>query len=192
MGSGRIHFTPISELNNLVCMALQRLKIHLILAGIMALGLICRADDIRQHAGQQGREIKALSDSEIAGYLEGRGMGLAKAAELNGYPGPDHVLELATQLGLSPQQRVRVERLKHSMKKAARLGYWLVRDERRLDLLFAESQANDENITPLVQRIGSLEAEIRLVHLRAHIEMRRILSADQIKKYEQARGYAED
>jgi hypothetical protein len=76
------------------------------------------------------------------------------------------------------------------MKKAARLGYWLVRDERRLDLLFAEGQANDENITPLVQRIGSLEAEIRLVHLRAHIEMRKILSADQIKKYEQARGHS--
>ena len=173
-------------------MALQRLKIHLILSVIMALGLVCRANDIRQHAGQQGHEIKALSDSEIAGYLEGRGMGLAKAAELNGYPGPDHVLELAKQLGLSPQQRAKVERLKHSMKQAARLGYWLVRDERRLDLLFAEGQANDENITPLVQRIGSLEAEIRLVHLRAHIEIRRILSADQIKKYEQARGSAEN
>jgi hypothetical protein len=178
------------RLNSLLGMALQRLKIQLILSVIMALGLICRADDIRQSAGQPGHEIKALSDSEIADYLEGRGMGLAKAAELNGYPGPDHALELATQLGLSPHQRATIERLKRSMKKAARLGYWLVRDERRLDLLFAEGQANDENITPLVQRIGSLEAEIRLVHLRAHIEMRKILSADQIKKYEQARGHS--
>ena len=173
-------------------MALSRLQIHLVLSVTMALGLICRADDIRQNAGQPGREIKALSDSEIAGYLEGRGMGLAKAAELNGYPGPDHVLELATQLGLSPQQRATIERLKRTMKKAAHLGYWLVRDERRLDLLFAEGQANDENITPLVQRIGSLQAEIRLVHLRAHIEMRKILSPDQIKKCEQTRGHAEN
>jgi len=155
----------------------------------MALGLICRAEDIRQDADQPGRQIKALSDSEIAGYLEGRGMGLAKVAELNGYPDPDHVLELAAQLGLIPHQRATIERLKRSMKKAERLGYWLVRDERRLDLLFAEGKANDENITPLVQRIGSLEAEIRLVHLRAHIEMRKILSGDQIKKYEQARGH---
>src|SRR5258708_27301908 len=158
-------------------MALQRLKIHLILSVIMALGLICRADDIRQYAGQQGREIKALSDSEIAGYLEGRGMGFAKAAELNGYPGPDHVLELATQLGLSPQQRATVERLKRSMKKANRLGYWLARDERRLDLFFAKSQANDENITPSVQRIGSPEAPIRPVHLPAHLHTRTPLSA---------------
>jgi hypothetical protein len=173
-------------------MALPRLKIHLILSVTMALGLICRAEDIPQDAGQSGRQIKALSDSEIAGYLEGRGMGLAKAAELNGYPGPDHALELATQLALSAHQRATIERLKRSMKKAVRLGYWLVRDERRLDVLFAEGRANDENITPLVQRIGSLEAEIRLVHLRAHIEMRKILSADQIKKYEQARGSAEN
>jgi hypothetical protein len=180
------------RLNDLLCMALQRLKIQLILSVTMALGLVCRAEDIRQNTGQPSRAVKSLSDSEIAGYLEGRGMGFAKTAELNGYPGPDHVLELATQLGLSPHQRATIERLKHSMKKAARLGNWLVRDERRLDLLFAEGQANDENITPLVQRIGNLEAEIRLVHLRAHIEMRRILSADQIKKYEQARGHAEN
>ena len=164
------------------------MKAYSVYAVMMILGSACRAEE--GHATQPTPQIKALSDSEISGYLEGNGMGVAKVAELNGYPGPDHVLELATQLGLNPHQRAIAERLKRSMKKAARLGYWLVNDERRLDSLFAQGQADDEKITPLVQRIGSLEAEIRLVHLRAHIEMRRALSSDQLKKYEQERGHS--
>jgi hypothetical protein len=42
------------------------------------------------YVGQEYREIKALSTQEISDYISGRGMGLAKAAELNGYPGPAH------------------------------------------------------------------------------------------------------
>ena len=59
------------------------------------------------YMGQESREIKALSPQEISDYLLGRGMGLAKAAELNGYPGPAHVLELAVQLEITSEQRPR-------------------------------------------------------------------------------------
>ena len=61
------------------------------------------ADTAHQHspyAGQEARDIKALSLEEIADLAAGRGMGLALAAELNGYPGPRHVLDLAPELGL--------------------------------------------------------------------------------------------
>jgi Spy/CpxP family protein refolding chaperone len=154
-------------------------------------GSVGIAEEASTHAGQATQEIKSLSAAEIQGYLEGRGMGLAKAAELNGYPGPAHVLELATQLQLTPQQRVRAERLERSMKNAVRLGHWLVEAERRLNVLFVKGEADDEKITLLARRIGALEAEIRLVHLRAHIEMRRVLTADQVKKYYQERGSAD-
>ena len=50
------------------------------------------------YAGQQARAIKALSDDDIAALRKGEGMGVAKAAELNGYPGPAHVLVLAADL----------------------------------------------------------------------------------------------
>ena len=56
------------------------------------------------YVNDQGRALKALSADEAAGYLEGRGLGLAKPAELNGYPGPMHVLELADALALTPAQ----------------------------------------------------------------------------------------
>jgi len=52
-------------------------------------------------AGQQERPIKSLSEAEIQGYLNGEGRGLAKVAELNHYPGPQHVLDLADQFALT-------------------------------------------------------------------------------------------
>src|SRR5437667_8885821 len=73
------------------------------------------------YAEMQGRSIKALSDQQIADLNTGRGMGLALAAELNGYPGPSHVLELADKLDLSAEQRRGVQRLFDSMIAEARL-----------------------------------------------------------------------
>ena len=57
------------------------------------------------YAGDQARDIKALSQQEVKQYLSGAGMGFARAAELNRYPGPMHVLELSDQLALTPEQR---------------------------------------------------------------------------------------
>jgi hypothetical protein len=73
----------------------------LLLVGVAALlaGLVLAAD--MPYAGQQTRAVKALSDDEIAALRKGEGMGMAKAAELNGYPGPAHVLQLAGPLGLT-------------------------------------------------------------------------------------------
>ena len=75
------------------------------------------------YAGQQVRAVTSLSPEELNGFLEGRGMGLAKAAELNGYPGPMHLLELEKELGLTASQRREVELALQRMKaKAADLG----------------------------------------------------------------------
>ena len=57
------------------------------------------------YAGMEARPIKALSEQQVADLKAGRGMGLALVAELNGYPGPSHLLELADQLGLSDAER---------------------------------------------------------------------------------------
>jgi hypothetical protein len=44
------------------------------------------AQSQQPYAGLAGRSIKALSEQQIADLQAGRGMGLALAAELNGYP----------------------------------------------------------------------------------------------------------
>lgn len=85
------------------------------------LGLVSTASAIRPnpYSGQEQREIKALSPEEIQGYLAGKGAGLAKAAELNHYPGPVHVLELADKLQLSAEQKTRTKAIFDAMQKEA-------------------------------------------------------------------------
>src|SRR5438309_7495936 len=86
------------------------------------------------YAGMQTRPIKALSEQQVADLGAGRGMGLALAAELNGYPGPSHVLELADKLDLSAAQRASVQKLFDSMKaEAVPLGAKLIEQEADLD-----------------------------------------------------------
>jgi hypothetical protein len=53
------------------------------------------------YAGMERRAVKALSEQQTADLKARRGMGLSLPAELNGYPGPAHVLELAEALRLS-------------------------------------------------------------------------------------------
>src|SRR3979409_1824036 len=82
------------------------------------------------YGGLEARSIKALSDQQIADLRAGRGMGLALAAELNGHPGPMHVLELADSLALSDQQRARMQELFAAMKaEAVPLGEKLITQE---------------------------------------------------------------
>ena len=142
------------------------------------------------YAGQERREIKALSPEEIQDYLAGKGMGLAKAAELNRYPGPAHVLELAEKLQLDAEQRIRSEAIFKTMQAAAmRHGKALVEKERELDRLFAGGGITHEDLRAALEEIGRLQAEVRRAHLQAHIEQRKILTPKQIVQYEELRGY---
>ena len=142
------------------------------------------------YAGQEARDIKSLSADEIGDLLAGKGMGLAKAAELNGYPGPAHVLELRTELGLTPEQQTRTEALFTSMEADAQaLGRDLVERERALDHLFAMREVSPETLSDALTGIGALQARLRNVHLQAHLDQTRLLTPEQIARYNALRGY---
>jgi hypothetical protein len=142
------------------------------------------------YAGQQTRSIKALSDQQIADLRAGRGMGLALPAELNGYPGPVHLLELADQIGLSDNQRSAVERLFNAMKvETIPIGERLIEQEATLDGLFSTHHATQENITAATAEIGDTQAKLRSAHLKYHLSTLALLQPEQIERYSQLRGY---
>ena len=142
------------------------------------------------YSGQQTRSIKALSDEDIAGLVKGDGLGMAKAAELNGYPGPKHVLILAKELRLTDVQRQQVQLIFDRMSAAARpLGMELVGRELLLDRLFAEGEITPDRLAVETASIGTLEGSLRSVHLAAHLQTRALLNADQIALYKRLRGY---
>lgn len=144
------------------------------------------------YTGQQTRDIKALSADDVADLLAGRGMGLAKPAELNHYPGPAHVLEMKDQLGLSPEQVGAVEASFRKMSDAAKpLGAALVERERGLDRGFADATMTAEALRAETQAIGDLQGRLRAVHLAAHLETRAVLTPAQITRYDALRGYGD-
>jgi len=143
------------------------------------------------YAGQQERAIKALSAQDQQDWLDGKGMGLAKAAELNGYPGPMHALEHASALSLSTAQQEASHKLMSAHKAEVRaLGHRLVAAEQALDEAFRRGTARDEDVNRLTQEIGVLQARIRAEHLRTHIAQTALLRPEQIARYQQLRGYS--
>lgn len=142
------------------------------------------------YAGEEARKIKALSESQIAGLLAGKGMGYAKAAELNGYPGPAHVLELAKELSLTADQRTKTEAIFAQMEAAAKtLGADLVAAEASLDEALKGKAIDESSLLKFVQKIGDVESRLRAVHLNAHLQQVRVLDDGQISKYLDLRGY---
>lgn len=142
------------------------------------------------YAGEQNRSIKSLSDSDIAGLQSGAGMAYAKAAELNGYPGPSHVLELASQLQLNGEQRSATQSLMDQHKARAReLGAQLVEAERLLDIAFASKKVDAQTVEDLTRKIGLVQSRLRTEHLQTHLTQTAMLTPQQITGYQRLRGY---
>jgi Spy/CpxP family protein refolding chaperone len=142
------------------------------------------------YAGLEARRIKALSDQQIEDLNAGRGMSLALPAELNGYPGPSHVLEMAGKLELTPEQLARTRSLFAEMQAGAvTLGARLIESERLLDALFAQGVAAQQTLAAAIARSGLLQGELRALHLKYHLETRDLLTPGQRARYNELRGY---
>jgi Spy/CpxP family protein refolding chaperone len=152
---------------------------------------VASAQHAQPYAGMQARPLKALSAEQIADLKAGRGMGLALAAELNGYPGPTHVLELAREIKLTDAQRAHVEALFAAMKaEAIPLGEDLIARESELDRQFAARVITPASLAAAVDAIGATQAKLRTAHLKYHLSTLDVLTPAQVQRYTQLRGYA--
>jgi Spy/CpxP family protein refolding chaperone len=142
------------------------------------------------YAGMQTRPIKALSEQQVADLSAGRGMGLALAAELNGYPGPSHVLELADRLELTADQRARVQALFDSMKtEALPIGAKLLEQEAELDQQFSGHTVTPDSLKASTAAVAITQGELRQTHLKYHLSTAALLSPVQMQRYAELRGY---
>jgi hypothetical protein len=142
---------------------------------------------------QHAAGARGLSAKELEDLRAGRGMGLARAAELNGYPGPRHVLDAAADgaLTLTAEQRRAVEGVFAAMEhEARRLGARVVADEQALEAAFRSGAITETELAERIRRLAAVQGELREVHLRAHLATRALLTDVQVARYNEIRGYA--
>jgi Spy/CpxP family protein refolding chaperone len=147
------------------------------------------------YAGQEARGIKALSQDDIEGLLAGVGTpfgGMAKPAELNGYPGPRHVLDAAKagELELTGEQQKKIESLYEEMRsEAIQLGKQIIDIEKVIDDAFSSATITKEILQKKVSESASLYGRLRFVHLKYHLVMMDVLTPQQVERYNELRGY---
>ncbi|MCP4407405.1 MAG: hypothetical protein GY807_06530 [Gammaproteobacteria bacterium] len=145
------------------------------------------------YAGQQQREIAALSAADVDELQKGGGWGLARPAELNGVPGPAHLLEMQDAIGLTSSQIAALVELRDRMRAdAISQGLAFLVAERALDAAFTDAIPQTAQLKQLVMAAGEARATLRLIHLSAHLETPEILTPNQIEKYNVLRGYSDD
>lgn len=147
------------------------------------------------YAGQEIRGIKALSQEDIEGLLAGAGTpfgGMAKPAELNGYPGPRHVLDAveAGEFEITSEQKGKIEALYKEMRaEAIELGEEIINIEQAIDDAFVKGTITEDLLQEKVLESASLYGRLRVVHLKYHLSMVEILTPQQIEQYNDLRGY---
>lgn len=142
------------------------------------------------YAHSRGAEVTSLTDEEVRALRQGEGMGLARAAELNHFPGPRHLLDLASDLDLSEVQIRRIRAIHDRMKsQAVAKGEDIIKVEKHLAELFASGDPSTRKLTQVTEHLGAMRGQLQAIHLLAHIEAAKELSAGQIREYDRLRGY---
>jgi Spy/CpxP family protein refolding chaperone len=154
--------------------------------GIVAIGTIAASP----YKAFTDRPVKAMSAERIDALRTGKGAGYALAAELNGYPGPRHVIDLADGLGLTAEQTAAAQKLFDEMQtEAVPLGTALIEAETALESLFRSGRVTETLLVRQTAEIGALDARLRATHLKYHLAMKDALSRHQIALYDRLRGY---
>ena len=142
------------------------------------------------YAGEESRTVKSLSAEDVAELRRGGGWGLAKAAELNGMPGPFHLLELKDDIPLTREQVTAITAIYERMREAAIAeGEHFIAAERALDDAFRAGAVTEKSLRTLLAEIARSRARLRFVHLSAHLETPALLTDEQIARYDALRGY---
>ena len=141
-----------------------------------------------QSAPGDALATSALTAEAVRQLLDGDGMGLARPAEMNNYPGPKHLLDRAQELALTTEQQKEISAIRQQvLVRAKPLGRAIVDAERELDAAFKSGTLSDADLQKQLDAIARLQGELRMVHLRAHLITKPILTPEQIRRYYESR-----
>ncbi len=169
----------------------------LVMLGWIGLLAMTSTSSLAQHthaaspyAHTRSSEFSTLTPQEVRELRNGEGMGLARPAELNSFPGPRHLLELKSALDLSEMQVERIEAIRRKMKtQAVAKGEEILQAEQHLADLFASGHPTVTAVNRITEQLGIMRGQLQAIHLVAHVESARHLTVEQIRNYDRLRGY---
>lgn len=135
---------------------MKRLAVLTFLTTLPEFALAERAGHVppSPYAGQESLAIKSLSQDDITELRRGGGWGLAKAAELNGVPGPAHLLELKDPIALTAAQVSAIQEIFDRMRERAIVeGERLIVREQALDDAFRTRNVTRESLRQMLTAI---------------------------------------
>lgn len=146
---------------------------------------------VAQNSPARAPSPATVSHDDVQAYLAAKGMGMARAAEREGVPGPFHALTMAHELGLSAAQMARTEEVFSRMEaQTSRIGRQIIEQERWLDQQLNDPRTTARARESALQRVGQLHRELRQVHQSAHEAQRAILTDAQVARYRSLRAQA--
>lgn len=151
----------------------------------MAIALVTCASSLA------AQSVRAPSQADVQAYLAAKGMGMARAAERDGIPGPFHVLTMTHELGLSDTQLRKTQEVFAAMEaQTSQLGREIIAQERALDQQLSDPRSHARERDLALARVGQLHKALREAHQAAHEAQRRILTSEQISLYRTLRAQA--
>ena len=94
---------------------------------------------------------------------------------------------------MTAQQTTEIEALFDAMQQGAiREGAALIAAERALEDAFRSRNIDEARLVRLLSAIGKARTALRTIHLSAHLAATRLLTEDQIDRYNALRGYRQD
>ena len=140
-----------------------------------------------QHAATEMQRHHTCLEEERASIERGEGFGMAMPADHAGYPGPRHVLDMAADLKLTAEQHAAMEKIFAAMKeKALARGKELFEAQARLEQMFRDGRP-EADLREQSFRVDTIHAELRWVHLSAHLAAQKLLTPEQIATYTRLR-----
>lgn len=165
-------------------------KINILAASFLSVFILNAHAQHSHYAGMESREIKTLSQEDIEELRRGGGWGLALPAELNGVPGPAHLLELKDKIPLTAEQVELTEKLFAQMKESAiEAGERLIQAEQQIEELFSSRSVSENSLLEKLKLAEEARTELRFIHLSQHYQTLQYLSEEQIQSYNELRGY---
>lgn len=101
------------------------------------------------------------------------------------------MLKMKTDLALTVDQETSTQHIFEKMREdAVSEGKRLIAGELALEIAFRKGSINKANLRAQLRAVETIRANLRYIHLTAHLEMMRVLTEAQVKQYSELRGYA--